>query len=209
MDRHELLMAVYKLIPWDRLVELYPELTREKADELFRDIREALDRQVPLDEPGEADLEPARPPGVAPAVPADCSLVELYTDGASRGNPGPSGIGMAILLPDGTELTAWGESIGEATNNVAEYRAVIAGLEKALELGAQQVRLFCDSELLVRQVLGVYRVKSPDLKPLHGRVIELLERFKGWHARHIPRGMNARTDALASECARADSPPAA
>src|SRR5437016_5897019 len=94
-------------------------------------------------------------------------LITIEFDGGSRGNPGPAGIGVVLRAQDGTPLVTLGRFIGRATNNVAEYRALIAGLEKAKELGAKKILVRGDSELIVRQMLGQYRVKSPDLKDLY------------------------------------------
>jgi ribonuclease HI len=126
----------------------------------------------------------------------------INVDGASRGNPGPAAIGVVIADASGREVLAWGEAIGRTTNNVAEYRAAIAGLEKALELGARSVELRADSELLVHQVNGRYRVKNAGLRPLHAKVTELLGRFESWSAAYVPREKNARADALATAAAK-------
>jgi ribonuclease HI len=183
----ELLRRVYESIEWDRLYELAPQASRREVDELFQTLRGLLGPEPDAD--------------AAAAVTGGAALV--YCDGASRGNPGPAGIGMVIATPGGDEVLAWGESIGRATNNVAEYRAVIAGLEKALALRVRSVHLLTDSELLVRQLNGEYQVKSAGLKPLHAEVQELLARFGGARVGHIPRAENARADALASRHARA------
>lgn len=123
----------------------------------------------------------------------------VYADGASRGNPGPSAIGAIILGPDGRLRHAISQRIGQATNNEAEYRAAIAGLEAALALGAREVELRTDSELLVRQISGRYRVKNPRLVRLHNRIKELREHFARLHVVHIPREQNRRADALANQ----------
>ncbi|MCK4376465.1 MAG: ribonuclease HI family protein [Candidatus Brocadiae bacterium] len=127
----------------------------------------------------------------------------LHCDGASRGNPGPAGIGMVLTTPEGEEVLAWGAAIGRATSNVAEYRAAIEGLKKALELKVRRVRLLSDSELLVRQLEGAYKVKSAGLKPLHGELMGLLARLDSWEARHVARDRNLRADALATRYAKA------
>lgn len=122
----------------------------------------------------------------------------LYTDGASRGNPGRSAIG-AVLYDESDEVVATvSEVIGEATNNVAEYQAVIAGLETAVKLGAEEVELRSDSLLLVRQLTGEYKVKAAGLKPLHARVRALLSEFDGYRITHVPRELNEVADALAN-----------
>lgn len=122
----------------------------------------------------------------------------LKTDGASRGNPGHSGIGGQILNGDGLLLLEFSEYIGEATNNVAEYAALIFGLERALSVGSGHLLINSDSELLVRQLNGQYRVKNSALKPLFVRVNSLLARFKTSKIEHIFRDDNFSADALAN-----------
>lgn len=119
-------------------------------------------------------------------------------DGASRGNPGPAGAGAHITGPDGSVLAEVAEGLGETTNNVAEYTAVIRGLERALELGATDVLLRSDSQLLINQLTGRYRVKTPHLQPLHRRVRELGARFEAIEYEHVPRERNTEADRLAN-----------
>ncbi|MAF27068.1 MAG: ribonuclease H [Gemmatimonadetes bacterium] len=122
----------------------------------------------------------------------------VYSDGASRGNPGAAAIGVRILADDGTELLAKGLCIGKTTNNVAEYRAVLAGLESARELGLRSLELRLDSELVVRQIRGEYRVRQPALAVLKNKVDGLLVSFDSVEVRHIPRKENAEADRLAN-----------
>ena len=122
----------------------------------------------------------------------------LYCDGAARGNPGPAAIGYVLYGPDGAVIEELGGAIGDATNNVAEYQAVIAGLEAARRHGVQRLEVRLDSLLLVRQVSGEYRVKAAHLKPLRRKVAELLAGFESAGVAHVPRADNARADALAN-----------
>ena len=124
--------------------------------------------------------------------------VVIHSDGASRNNPGPAAIGATIKDEQGRLLATISRSIGRATNNQAEYRAVIAALEKAIKLGARQIELNLDSELIVRQVTGRYRVKNEALKPLFGRVKKLLDSLEGFSIRHVPRQQNQEADRLAN-----------
>ncbi len=127
--------------------------------------------------------------------------VVLYTDGASRGNPGPAAIGAVLYEDDGGALRpveTVSEAIGSATNNVAEYRAVVAGLEAARRHGATEIELRSDSLLLVRQLTGEYKVKAPGLKPLFAEVRRLLQGFDRVEIRHVPREENEEADALAN-----------
>jgi ribonuclease HI len=119
-------------------------------------------------------------------------------DGAARGNPGPAGAGSQITTPDGEVVAEIAEALGETTNNVAEYTAVILGLERAQELGATDVLLRSDSQLLINQITGVYRVKTPHLQPLYRRVRKLAAGFGSIRFEHIPRERNAEADRLAN-----------
>lgn len=121
----------------------------------------------------------------------------LHTDGASSGNPGASGIGVVIEFQGSRyEHSAY---IGIATNNVAEYEALIRGLEEARALGADEVEASVDAELLAKQLSGEYRVKHPGLQPLHRRVMELVASFKRVTFCHVPREKNKRADKLAKD----------
>ncbi len=123
----------------------------------------------------------------------------LYCDGASRGNPGPAAIGAVLYAPGGGEpVLEVSRIIGEATNNEAEYRALIAGLEGAHALDVRDLLIRLDSQLLVRQVGGEYRVRSAGLKPLHRRVQALVSRFAVVDIEHVPREENVFADALAN-----------
>ncbi len=120
----------------------------------------------------------------------------VYTDGASRGNPGPAGIGIMLCTRQGKILGEIAEYIGETTNNVAEYRAVIRGLEEALAYQAKRVVVATDSQLLVRQIQGLYKVKNAGLQPLFQQVVALRKEFDHSEFIHIPRERNIRADAL-------------
>jgi ribonuclease HI len=122
----------------------------------------------------------------------------LYCDGASRGNPGAAAIGYVLLDSRGEEVLARGEAIGNQTNNVAEYRALVQGLQAAADLGIAALRVRMDSELVVRQVLGRYRVRHAGLVPLHAAALAQRARFAHFAIEHVPRASNARADALAN-----------
>jgi ribonuclease HI len=124
--------------------------------------------------------------------------LRLHVDGASRGNPGEAGFGVHVTTQDGREVAALYGYLGTATNNVAEYQALLHGLRFALEQGARTVEVFSDSELLVRQLAGVYRVKNSGLLPLHSEARGLLARFEQSSVTHVPRARNAAADALAN-----------
>lgn len=122
----------------------------------------------------------------------------INTDGASQGNPGPAAIGATIKDEQGRLLASISQRIGQTTNNQAEYKAIIAALEKATSLGAEQVDMHSDSELVVRQINGRYRVKKATLKPLHQKVQRLLSQFESFTITHIPRQQNKEADSLAN-----------
>ncbi|WP_310599509.1 ribonuclease HI family protein [Desulfobulbus sp.] len=123
----------------------------------------------------------------------------LFTDGASRGNPGQAGAGAVLLGERGEELAACSVYLGTCTNNVAEYKALLVGLEEAQRKGCGQLAIFLDSELIVRQVQGRYKVKNETLLPLFRQVRERLDRFETWSIAHVPRAQNARADQLANQ----------
>jgi ribonuclease HI len=123
----------------------------------------------------------------------------VWTDGGARGNPGPAGFGVVVTTPAGEVLDQLAEGIGWATNNVAEYRGAIAGLERALALGARRVRVRADSLLVVNQQKGLWKVKSPALRALWGETRELAGRFERVTWEHVPRERNRRADALANQ----------
>jgi ribonuclease HI len=123
----------------------------------------------------------------------------LSTDGGARGNPGPAAYGYVLESDDGHVLDARGETIGVATNNVAEYRALLAGLEKALELGVTELEVVSDSELLVKQMRGEYKVKNDALRALHGEASELAEGLEKVAYTAVRRAHNELADSLVNE----------
>jgi ribonuclease HI len=125
-------------------------------------------------------------------------LITLEFDGGSRGNPGPAGIGVVLRAADNTPLITLGRFIGRATNNVAEYKALVTGLEQAKQLGAKRLQIRGDSELIIRQIRGEYRVKHPDLRPLYEAAQSLLSDFDGYSIDHNLRHKNELADRLAN-----------
>ncbi len=130
-----------------------------------------------------------------------CRLI-VYTDGASRGNPGRAGVGVRITNEAGEKVAETARYLGHKTNNEAEYWGLLLGLREAKRLGATTIRICMDSELVERQVRGVYRVKNEKLKPLHEKVMAMLKEFSGYEIRSIPREENAEADRLANEAIR-------
>lgn len=122
----------------------------------------------------------------------------VYADGGSRGNPGPAGSGAYLEDEAGNPVARVYKYIGETTNNVAEYSALIFGLKEAERQGAEDLLIRMDSQLVVRQIEGVYRVKEPTLQKLHGHALTLLKHFRSFRMEHIPREENAEADKLAN-----------
>jgi ribonuclease HI len=125
--------------------------------------------------------------------------VIIFTDGASRGNPGPAAIGVIINDEKGNPVASISRCLGTTTNNQAEYQAIIAALEKALSLGARQVQLYSDSELVVRQISGRYKIKHAALRPLYLEVVRLTGALESFNIANLPRERNKEADALANK----------
>jgi ribonuclease HI len=125
--------------------------------------------------------------------------VVVHVDGGSRGNPGPAAVAAVATSSDGDPLGERSEYIGEATNNIAEYRALLLGLALARDLGAEEVEVVNDSELVAYQIGGEYKVKHAGLKPLFAEAMEELRGFHKWAVRPVPREENARADELVNE----------
>ena len=128
----------------------------------------------------------------------------LMADGAARGNPGPAAYGFVLVAPDGQAVAEEGAVLGRATNNVAEYEGLLAGMERALALGVRRLAVKLDSELVVRQMSGQYRVKNAGLKPLFARAQGLRERFDAVTFEHVRREANRRADELANRALDAE-----
>ena len=120
-------------------------------------------------------------------------------DGGARGNPGPAAAAAVVSTPDGDVLDEAHEYLGVATNNVAEYRGLLLGLDRARALGADEVEVVNDSELVAKQINGQYKVKHPDMKPLYAAAREALGQFGRWSVRSVPRAQNAAADALVNQ----------
>lgn len=141
---------------------------------------------------GSTPAQGSSPSGTAPVEAI------LWTDGAARGNPGPAGCGAVLKRPDGELLASESRYLGTTTNNVAEYKGLLLGLELALDRGVESIEVRADSELLIRQLNGEYRVKSPGLKPLYEEAKRLLARFRAVRLTHVRRELNIEADKLAN-----------
>ena len=133
--------------------------------------------------------------------------VIVHVDGGARGNPGPAAAAAVVSDPDGQVLDEAAEVLGVATNNVAEYRGLLLGLQRAKALGATEVEVVNDSELVAKQVNGEYKVKHADMKPLHRAAVEVLGAFERWTVRSVPRARNAHADALVNQALDARGEP--
>jgi ribonuclease HI len=125
--------------------------------------------------------------------------VVVHVDGGARGNPGPAAAGAVLSTPDGEVLDEASELLGTATNNVAEYRGLLLGLARAKALGATEVEIVNDSELIAKQVNGAYKVKHPAMRPLYLDAMAALRDFDSWSIRSVPRAQNADADALVNQ----------
>jgi ribonuclease HI/probable phosphoglycerate mutase len=194
-DNRRILRTLADNLPGDLLLDLFPDLSPDDVREALR----TLGNSPVLTPEGESEKGSATGDGQEHPLPAGDGTCSLYTDGASRGNPGKAGAGIVLLDHDGNVLLTRSIFLGECTNNAAEYRALIAGLESALEAGCKALNIFMDSQLIVRQVQGIYRIKNEQLQPLYARVRNLLAGLGSWQIRHIPREKNLQADKLANK----------
>jgi ribonuclease HI len=204
----QLLLAIAEHETLERTCAAVPGLTQEGARKLLRGAARALlQERLPL-----APL-PSAPPRAAREAPAKAAgarkktsapardtkhLLFVYSDGAARGNPGPAGAGAVITDAAGRVLARLGRFLGHQTNNVAEYQGLLLGLRHAQELGAREVEVRADSELMIRQLQGRYQVRNPALKPLHAEAMRLLRGFDQVELKHIPREENALADEMSN-----------
>ena len=137
-------------------------------------------------------------PGLERSAGADGKRVRVFSDGAARGNPGPAGAGAVVLDPRGRVLARVGKFLGKQTNNVAEYEGLLLGLRRAHAMGAREVEVRADSQLLVRQLQGSYAVKNDALRRLHGEALALLRSFDRHDVEYVPREQNAMADEMSN-----------
>ncbi|MDY0390142.1 MAG: ribonuclease HI family protein [Desulfobulbus oligotrophicus] len=169
------------------LQQLFPEHTP-------REIRRSLCGRLPETSSGAVNTVP-----LAQTDKQSINRCRLFTDGASRGNPGQAGAGAVLLTDQGEELATCSVYLGICTNNIAEYKALLIGLDEARRCGCTELAVFLDSELIVRQVQGRYKVKSEALLPLFHQVQRRLAAFNHWSIAHVPRMKNTRADQLANQ----------
>ncbi len=186
LDKEAIITALAKELPDADFAALFPGLPVKELRAVLLGKKKTA---APQQEQQQLFKEPVATDGLS---------CRLFTDGASRGNPGQAGAGSVLLDSNGQEIAGRSLYLGRCTNNVAEYRALILGLQTAAEFGCSQLDIFLDSQLIVRQVLGQYKVKHPDLKPLFQEVKSLLAGVDNWKISHVPRAENKRADELAN-----------
>jgi ribonuclease HI len=173
------------------LLEAFADAARRSEERQLAEVRSPLPRAV------------ASPPVAAPRPTHGVAAgrfprLTVFSDGAARGNPGPAGAGAVLVAPDGTVIEELGKYLGINTNNFAEYTALLIGLRRALELGAREVDVRADSELLIRQLQGKYKVKAANLQPLFQEAMALLRRFDRFHLAHVYREQNKHADEMSN-----------
>ena len=188
---YELLALIYKSIDIETLKEQDTAVTKKRVDKLFQDLK----GHVKKDDP---DISEEEITG-ASDIKKDADLIVVNVDGASKGNPGESGIGVAIFDKDLNLINEACDYLGVATNNVAEYKALILGIKLSAKYNAKRVLFKADSELMVKQIKGEYRVKNAQLKLLFTEAQGLLKKLPNWKIMHVPREENKEADLLANK----------
>ncbi|MDX1776346.1 MAG: ribonuclease HI family protein [Desulfobulbales bacterium] len=177
--------------------DLSPEQVRKTLQETSAIINPVTEKGAPPPQSHHLLQEPGSPKEWQGKLKG--RSLNLYTDGASRGNPGEAGAGIAILDEQGNELVGTGDYLGQCTNNEAEYRALLLGLTECGKFGYGRVNVHLDSELIVKQILGEYRVKHPNLVPLYRETMQRLSHFASYSITHVRREKNSRADWLANQ----------
>jgi len=187
----EVLRHIAREEPLTATVRAFRGMTRERLGQL---LEEAAERLAPTTKERREDsaAEPAE------ETRGPIPRLRLYSDGAARGNPGPSGAGAVLIEPGGQVVAKLGKYLGNQTNNYAEYMGLLLGLRHAKTLGAKEIEIFADSELLIRQLGGRYQVKSATLRPLYEEAVKLLNDFSRVKLVHVPREMNAAADEMSN-----------
>jgi len=188
---YELLALIHKSIDIETLKEQDTAVTKKRVDKLFQDLK----GHVKKDDP---DISKEEITG-ASDIKKDADLIVVNVDGASKGNPGESGIGVAIFDKDLNLIDEACDYLGVATNNVAEYKALILGIKLSTKYNAKRVLFKADSELMVKQIKGEYRVKNAQLKLLFTEAQGLLKKLPNWKIMHVPREENKEADLLANK----------
>jgi len=195
-DHHcgDFLRELEKKIPDCLLISYFPY---QKPQEIRDMLLETADHLAPVEK--KAAEEVAEEVVEDRQIQTKAVSISLYTDGASRGNPGEAGAGFVIFNEHNDEIAAGSKYLGQCTNNVAEYQALILGLKEAVKIENRQISIFLDSQLIVRQIQGKYKVKNVGLKPLFSEVRRLLDQFDSFQISHVLRNLNKRADELANQ----------
>jgi ribonuclease HI len=188
---HELLALIHKSIDMETLKEQDKAITKKRVDKLFQDLK----GHVKKDDP---DISEEEITGTSD-IKKEADLIVVNVDGASRGNPGESGVGVAIFDKDLNLINEACDYIGVATNNVAEYKALLLGIKLSTKYNAKRILFKADSELMVKQIKGEYRVKNAQLKLLFTEAQSLLKKLPNWKIMHVPREENKEADLLANK----------
>lgn len=193
----DILRHIAREEPLTATVRAFRGLTRERLGQVLEELAERLSAGAA--EPQAEALAPASLPTAEESpVRVPTPRLRLYSDGAARGNPGPSGAGAVLVEPSGQVVARLGKYLGTQTNNYAEYMGLLIGLKHAKSMGAKEIEVFADSELLIRQLGGRYQVKSPSLRPLYEEAVKLLNDFSRVKLVHVPREMNAAADEMSN-----------
>jgi ribonuclease HI len=188
---HELLVLIHKSIDMEKLKEQDRTITKKRVDKLFQVLKDHVKKDdLTVSEKGITDTL---------NIKKEADLIVVNVDGASRGNPGESGIGVAIFDKDSNLISEACDYLGVATNNIAEYRALILGIKLSTEYNAKRTLFKSDSELMVKQIKGEYKVKNAQLKLLFAEAQSLLKKLPNWKIMHVPRDENKEADLLANK----------
>ncbi len=188
---HELLVLIYKSIDIEKLKEQDKSITKKRVDKLFQDLKDHVKKD-------DLAISEKKIAGTS-SIKKEADLIVVNVDGTSRGNPGESGIGVAIFDKDSDLINEACDYLGVATNNIAEYNALILGIKLSMEYNAKRVLFKSDSELMVKQIKGEYRVKNAQLKLLFTEAQNLLKKLPNWKIMHVPREENKEADLLANK----------
>ena len=188
---HELLVLIHKSIDIEKLKEQDKTITKKRVDKLFQNLKDHIKK----DDLIISDKEIIDTSNINKEI----DLIVVNVDGASRGNPGESGIGVAIFDKDSNLINEACDYLGVATNNIAEYKALILGLRLSIKYNAKKILFKSDSELMVKQIKGEYKVKNAQLKLLFAEVKDLFKKLPNWEIMHVPREENKEADLLANK----------
>jgi ribonuclease HI len=192
----DILRHIAREEPLTATVRSFRGLTRERLGQLLEAAAQRLDGRT--GEPQAESPTTASPTAEESPSRGATPRLRLYSDGAARGNPGPSGAGAVLVEPGGQVVAKVGKYLGHQTNNYAEYMGLLLGLRHAKSLGAKEIEIFADSELLIRQLGGRYQVKSASLRPLYEEAVKLLNDFSRVKLVHVPREMNSAADEMSN-----------